>query len=242
MLWRRSRKLAALDAQEVLKRDPRSPVLYLRSFVDDSELMQAEWDVVLKTGAGSSARTNTGKEESALARAWRRYSIGWLSTSGRIEEGIAPEFKSIGPFVGIGAPNEPLPELGAARAYFTSETWQHAIVKWVHMARLIIKVAGPTKWIRWELDTIIDCGALSKLVILIPPGAPQARVGRWQNLMVELQSTPWGPALTSVDPMNLVALRFLADGKVSIVTGGKGRLIDYLLAVRLMLYQLQDAP
>jgi hypothetical protein len=110
------------------------------------------------------------------------------------------------------------------------------------MARLIIKVAGPTKWIRWELDTIIDRGALSKLVILMPPGAPQARVGRWQNLMVELQSTPWGPALTSVDPMNLVALRFLADGKVSIVTGGKGRLIDYLLAVRLMLYQLQDAP
>ena len=242
MLWRRSRKLAALDAQEVLKRDPRSPVIYLRSFVDDSELMQAEWDVVLKTDAGSSARADAGKEESALARAWRRYSIGWLSTSGRIEEGIAPEFKSIGPFVGIGAPNEPLPELGAARAYFTSETWQDAIVKWVDMARLIIKVAGPTKWIRWELDTIIDCGALSKLVILIPPGAPQARVGRWQNLMVELQSTPWGPALTSVDPMNLVALRFLADGKVSIVTGGKGRLIDYLLAVRLMLYQLQDAP
>ena len=36
MLWRRGRKLAALEAQEVLKRDPRSPVLYLRSFVDDS--------------------------------------------------------------------------------------------------------------------------------------------------------------------------------------------------------------
>lgn len=203
MLWRRSRKLAALDAQEVLKRDPRSPVLYLRTFVDDSELMQTEWDMVLKTGAGSSARANTGKEESALARAWRRYSIGWLSTSGRIEEGIAPEFKSIGPFVGIGAPNEPLPELGAARAYFTSETWQDAIVKWVDMARLIIKVAGSTKWIRWELDTIIDRGALSKLVILMPPGAPRARVGRWQNLMGELQSTPWGPALSSVDPVNL---------------------------------------
>ena len=115
-------------------------------------------------------------------------------------------------------------------------------MKWVDMARLIIKVAGPTKWIRWELDTIVDCGTLSKLVILIPPGAPQARVERWQNLMVELQSTPWGPALTSVDPVNLVAVRFLADGKVSIVIGGKGRLIDYLLAVRLMLYQLQDAP
>jgi hypothetical protein len=239
MLWRRSRRHAALNSQALQSLDPRAPVLYLRSFGDDPGLMQAEWDAFIKTRAGSiaaAAKRGPGR----LARAWRKYSIGWLSTTGRLEEGIAPELANVGPFVGIGAPNERLPELGAARAYFTSETWQDAIVKWVDLARLIIKVAGPTRWIRWELDTIIDRGAPMKLIILMPPVDPGGRLMRWQNLMAELQSTLWAPALGSIDATRLVALRFLEDGKVSIVTGGKGRLLDYLLALRLVLFQLRS--
>src|SRR5262245_50961427 len=145
-------------------------------------------------------------------------------------------------FVAIGAPTEPLPELGAVRAYFSNDTWQSAIIRWIDLAALIIKVIGPTKWIRWELDTIIERNALSKLIILMPPGWPADRAARWQNVLAGLQSTRWGSSLAMVDSETVVAIGFFDDGGLSIVTGGKRRYIDYLLAFRLMLYQLKNRP
>jgi hypothetical protein len=105
---------------------------------------------------------------------------------------------------------------------------------------LIIQVIGPTKWIRWELDTIIERDALSKLIILMPPGWPDDRAARWQNVISALQPTRWGSSLAMVDPETVIAIGFFDDGGLSIVTGGKRRHIDYLLAFRLVLYQLKN--
>lgn len=141
----------------------------------------------------------------------------------------------------IGAPTEPLPELGAARAYFSNDTWQSAIIRWVESAGLIITVIGPTKWIRWELDTIVERDALSKLIILMPPGWPDDRGARWQNLISGLQPTRWGSSLAMVDPETVIAIGFFDDGGLSIVTGVKRGYIDYVLAFRLLLYQLKKS-
>jgi hypothetical protein len=137
--------------------------------------------------------------------------------------------------------NETLPQLGAARAYFSDDTWQSAIIRWVDLAGLIINVAGPTKWIRWELDTIVERDALTKLIILLPPGRTDEHAARWQNVTSALQPTRWGSSLAMVDSETVVAIGFLNDGGLSIVTGGKRLLIDYLLAFRLMLYQLKKS-
>jgi hypothetical protein len=158
-----------------------------------------------------------------------------------LEEVLAKEVSGVGPFVAIGAPTETLPELGAARAYFGNDTWQSAIIRWVDLAGLIIKVIGPTKWIRWELDTIIERDALSKLIVLMPPGWPDDRAARWQNVISALQPTRWGSSLAMVDPETVIAIGFFDDGGLSIVTGGKRRQIDYLLAFRLVLYQLKKS-
>jgi hypothetical protein len=95
--------------------------------------------------------------------------------------------------------NETLPQLGAARAYFSDDTWQSANIRWVDLAGLIINVAGPTKWIRWELDTIVERGALTKLIILLPPGRTDEHAARWQNVTSALQPTRWGSSLAMVD-------------------------------------------
>jgi hypothetical protein len=239
LVWRRAQRLAAFDASEQLKQDPRAPVLYLRSFQDDSELLEMETDMFVQTGSGApSALEKSG----VLAQAWRRITRARLTSGGgRLEEVLAREVRGIGPFVAIGAPTEPLPELGAARAYFSNDTWQSAIIRWVDLAGLIIKVMGPTKWIRWELDTIIERNALSKLIILMPPGWPADRAARWQNVISGLQPTRWGSSLAMVDSETVIAIGFFDDGGLSIVTGGKRRYIDYLLAFRLMLYQLKKS-
>lgn len=192
-LARRSRQLVAVDAGEQLRLDTRPPVLYLRSFQDDAELFAMESDIIVQTRVRP---LSIGPwRTSGLAGRWRRLTTGWLSSSGgRLEEALALVVKPLGPFVAIGAPDEPLPELGAARTYFTNDTWQGAIKRWVDMAGLIVKVAGPTKWIRWELDTIIRQGALSKLIILLPPGRPEDNPQRWANIAGELADTPWGRA------------------------------------------------
>jgi hypothetical protein len=152
LVWRRAQRLAAVDANERLKHDPRAPVLYLRSFQDDSAPLGTGADMLFQVR--SSAPSAKPEEGGALARAWRRITKGPVtSTGGRLEELLASQVRGVGPFVAIGAPTEPLPELGAARAYFSNDTWQSAIIRWVDLAGLIITVIGPTKWIRWELDT-----------------------------------------------------------------------------------------
>jgi hypothetical protein len=226
LLLRRSARLAAVYAIEQLKHDPRAPVLYLRSFQDD-QVLRTDFFVLV----GSRAR--------ARAEAWRRFIIrhGW----GRLEEWLAEAVRGVGPFVTIGAPTEPLPQLGAARAYFSDDTWQNAIIRWVDSAGLIINVVGPTKWIRWELDTIVERDAVTKLIIMLPPGRTDERTARWQNVTSALQPTRWGSSLAMVDSEAVSAIGFLDDGGISIVTGGKRRPLDYLLAFRLVLYQLKKS-
>jgi hypothetical protein len=155
-----------------------------------------------------------------------------------LEEWLADAVEGIGPFVAIGAPTEQLPQLGAARAYFSDDTWQSAVIRWVDLAGLIIAVVGPTKGIRWELDTIVERDAVTKLIILLPPAGDE-HAARWQNLTSALEPTRWGSSLATVDSETVLAIGFLDDGGLSIVTGEKRRAIDYLLAFRLQLYQLK---
>ena len=116
LAWRRARRLAAVEASEQLKQDPRAPVLYLRSFQDDSELLEMETDLFVQAGSGA-PYPSALKKSGALAQAWRRITRARLTSSGgRLEEVLAREVRGVGPFVAIGAPTEPLPELGAARS------------------------------------------------------------------------------------------------------------------------------
>jgi hypothetical protein len=59
-----------------------------------------------------------------------------------IDEAIERLAKRLGPFVAIANPNTQLPQLGAAQTYFSNDTWQNAIARWVQTAQMIVMVAG----------------------------------------------------------------------------------------------------
>jgi hypothetical protein len=82
---------------------------------------------------------------------------------------------------------------------------------------------------------------LTKLIILLPPGRTDQHAARWQNVTSALQPTRWGSSLAMVDSETVIAIGFLDDGGLSIVTGGKRRPLDYLLAFPLLLYQLKKS-
>lgn len=158
-------------------------------------------------------------------------------SGGRLEENLKAVVAPIGPFVAIGAPGEPLPQLGAARAYFTNDTWQSEVIEWMNVAQLIVVVAGPTRSLRWELDTILNRNAWAKLLILMPPSTQDDNTAAWGNLVAELQDTPWRDVLAALDPHEVVAMRLLAGGGISAVTGDRRHSVGYVLAMSIMLHQ-----
>jgi hypothetical protein len=137
----RASTLALPRPADLRKWDRRRPVVFLRSFVDDSQWAE-----------------NTGAS---------LFDTKGLS---RLEEVIAPRIASYGPLVAIAQPGtEPTP--GAAKDYFEGEEWRRAVVKWMDDALLIVTLAGSTPGLRWELSTVLERGHASKLLILFPPDA-----------------------------------------------------------------------
>jgi hypothetical protein len=238
-LWRRSRKLAAIDAETIQQSDSRPPILYLRSFQDDPSRMDPEWDMVMRTPWG---RVGGRRERGLIARLIAHMPTGLGSMSGgRLEERLAGTVAPIGPFIAIGAPGEPLPQLGAARVYLTTDTWQSSVIESMDRAQLIVTVAGQTPSVRWELNTILSRNAWPKLVVLLPPSTQEDHAARWQTIVAELYDDSWREALEGLDPREVIAIRLLDGGAVSAVTSDRRLTADYVLAMRIMLHQMQQA-
>jgi hypothetical protein len=235
-LWLRGRRHGAIYAAEVLRQDTRPPILYLRSFMDDAGALGSEWDALMQLPHRERSAGNTLRKRAnnPLTQMGRRISADRI-LSARLEEVLAKAVGALGPFVAIGQPDEPLPELGAARAYFDNDTWQDAVVRWIDMAQVIIQIAGPTQWVRWELDTILARGAWSKLLLLLPPGDADDRAARWSSIGDALSGTPWSAAFATLDAAAVVAFRLLDGGRLRVITDGKYQPVDYLLAYRILL-------
>jgi hypothetical protein len=233
-LVRLGQRVGAVEAKKLLAVDVRPPVLFLRSFQDDAGKLDGEWGAVIDV-PDAVANSSAGQVGSA---ALNSASARTLSSIGvpRLEEAIATEVGRLGPFVAIGAPGELLPELGAARDYYDNDTWQSAILRWIDMAQLIVKLAGPTRWIRWELGHIISQGAAMRLIIVFPKKTTsEDRAERWHNVAMCFDGTPWQQALSAVDPQTVMALRFKPDGGVQAITQAAHRWLDAVLAMRILL-------
>jgi len=111
----------ARTAEEVLAADPRKPVLYLRSFtVDDQLLLSApgRW-------------------------AWLARLFTYTATVGPEQE-LAFIMERVGPVVAIGKPGERLPELGAARRYAGDDEWRQVVGNFMDDSALVVIRAGET--------------------------------------------------------------------------------------------------
>ncbi len=173
-----------------------------------------------------------------------QYALFDFSLEGR----LAGHFAASGPFIAVGSPSHETPPAGAARAFLSDDEWQGRVGQWIQSARLIIVVAGTTKWVEWELDQVVKRGYVDKLIVLFPEKAhiakttftwrPPFRVrssnadARLESVITAFRDTPWASDLRGLeDPNRIRSLTFGPDGDVTLVAGAKGSRNECQLAV-----------
>jgi hypothetical protein len=215
LLLQLGRKLSRPDAATLLEADERAPIVLLRSFQDDEKSV---------------------KRRSVLAR----FLFWGFGGRIRLEQAIAGELSRFGPFVAIGEPGERLPDLGAARAYFSNDEWQAAALDWIRRARTIVIIGGMTRWVTWELRQVIASGKLDHLVLLLPPDTPAGRAARWQLIAEALRGSHWRAALEGIDTSHAIALcqKPGTNDEIIVFSSAAPRQVDYEIAIRLAVYAM----
>jgi len=139
----RGKKMMSASVEEALKADPRRPVLYLRSFLDDhaaSKLLsgiQTPWAVI----------------------------FGEVETE---EEMLAKILSDFGPLICIGKPGEEYPELGASRMYVSQEEWHEKVNGLIAQASMVVLRLGQTEGFWWELEHSIQQLNPRALLVFVP--------------------------------------------------------------------------
>lgn len=140
--------LTTKGAERPLLRDPRNPVLYLRSFVDDR----------------SASSPVTGVQQVEVLH----QSLAQVFTGDAEEEILASELNRIGPCVAVGVPGERLPPIGAARMYFEDDEWEEGVRTLMRRPELVVMRAGTTRGFLLELEMAVRSLDPRKLIILLP--------------------------------------------------------------------------
>ena len=195
-IYRRARREAMMPGSELVKRDSRPVVLYLRSFLDDTD-----------TAISLRARATDGR---ILPERFVKISF---------EEVVTDHLWGYGPVLAIGDPRTKgeLVPLGAARDYETDTNWQEAATEFMRQSSMIVVIAGATRGLAWEVDTIVKQGLVSKLVILLPPLDASELQQRWQSLLT-FAIAPMLPA--EVDLARVRGIVF-PSGHGSLITGSE---------------------
>jgi hypothetical protein len=162
ILTRSARRLGSIDARRLLLRDPRPPVLYLRSFGDDRLRL---W-------------TATFGRASLVERfTLRRFD--------RFEEVLVRYLSRYGPVIAVNPPGTRLAPLGAARETIDSANWQSTVAAWMAQSAVIVFLAPPSRvspGLQWELRNVSERGYWDKALVVVPPVRPEQLQGRWQGL------------------------------------------------------------
>ena len=168
--------------------------------------------------------------------AYLKADSSWYDFS--LESRLGDHFSSIGPFIAIGKPGDKAPHLGAARAAFSDEEWQGAVLGWMDQATLIVVMIGRTHWVEWELRRTIERGHPGKLIIVFPQsrknrffGYRREVVERLAVIRAAFNETEWNEPLRSIpNAKNLRGLAFLPGGRLVAVTSFARNRESYHLA------------
>lgn len=207
--WRYWLRLTAVPSAEVLKNESRKPVLFLRSFRDDT--------VAFRRGAHEQGAANPLP--------------GFLAPKSFFEERLAEFLWREGPVVAIGKPGESLPRFGACREYHSDDTWQGRVLELIEKSGLIVMMIGLTEALGWEIHQLRDHGALSKCLFVMPPLPDQEIVPRFEKFAAQMAEFSEIAVLDSREMRNFVGVIFDAkDGPVCFSSRQKTPL-DYDVAI-----------
>lgn len=150
--YKQGKRRSAPSAESLISKDPRPPVLYLRSFQDDPIAAQGKLQWSIPGPQGSQP-------------------LSWVAETE--EQQLAQVMNEIGPFVALGRPGEMLPEIGAARTYTSNDEWQNKVLNLMGRAKLIVLRAGDTPNFLWEFETAVKQVRPEHVIVLFPYDAAQ---------------------------------------------------------------------
>lgn len=145
VLTRRAETVATRVYQDVRRWDGRAPIIFLRAFTQDDDLLAGGTrDPLLKLTVGvAEART--------------------------LDEILLEHATAYGPVVAIGNPTEKIPPLGAARILVQGEGWQEVVTSLTQAARAVVICPGRTEGVGWELALISAGGRIPRTIFLANP-------------------------------------------------------------------------
>ena len=143
--------------------------------------------------------------------------------------------------VGLGSPTDKRPPYGAARGYFTGETWQDAVANLAASSDFIVICVDDTAGVWWEVEQLVH-RHLGKTLFLIHPryaGAAEnglilARISQYFHGRPEVEG------LQAQGPSHLPAvIGFFRDrnGKLNLLQTSTFSRFAYLLALRAFVRQ-----
>lgn len=214
--------------EEVLANDSRSPVLYLRAFVQESQFFVI----------------GPKSEYAANAKSWHAMQATEEQNIGiKFEEYLGEALsRSIGPFVALGSPEDYLPPEGALRTYADDSHWKELFHRFAEQSACMVAEAGKSSNLRWEFMQIRRKGLQAKLFVFTAFSRSGYRL-QWAfwNLLWFLKGirpAPWhefsdnlrelGYDIGFEDPGPGSVITFDHEGRAMVLTTGARRPQDFV--------------
>ena len=178
--------------EKVLADDPRSPVLYLRAFNQESQAF----------ALGDASKYG------AYVEGWQQVAIPGQRVGVPFEQYFHRSIETrLGPFVALGSPEDYVPPHGAVRQYATDETWQLELARLAKRAHCIVAEVNTAGNLRWEFEHLRSKGYQKKLFFFSMPedaaapwrSASSRAFGRFRGLVPPIAWNTFADELGSLD-------------------------------------------
>jgi hypothetical protein len=210
--WLRGRQQSMLAIQTVRRLDPRSPVILLRSFADDS----------LPLGKRHHLLSMTSEETLTL------------------EQFVVDKIWRFGPVLAIGNPSDRLSPLGAAREYIPEDRWRASVQEYLKEAHRVVCILGDTPGLQWEYEQIEMLGKDQGAIVVFPPREADELQRRWS--LFQRMSARARPVNLQWDPFIGVPLLALLASESVLVFYCKYRHETAYAAAFSRLFGIIEAP
>ncbi|MBL8963987.1 MAG: hypothetical protein KF787_01140 [Phycisphaeraceae bacterium] len=157
--WWWSKRFRAPTVEQTLARDPRPPVVYLRSFDLDSDISRTAQRRLNRHIPDVINRPLEGFANIAPLKAIDRW------TGQTVEDRLVKELKRIGPVIAIGRPGETAPLPGATRLY-VGDDWQDRIHAMMKSASLVVIRPWISQGVLWEIKAALEICDPRRVVLI----------------------------------------------------------------------------
>ena len=253
----RARRYFQVSADSLLAVDKRKPIVFLRSFADDEKVKFGSSQIAisypLAEGGPVSGSTDSkiDRPEHPLAVAARASRpLGWKASATlldfSLETRLSNHFTYFGPFIAVGSPQEPVPQIGAARAVLSDSEWQSRVMAWVAEASAVVMYSGKSQWVTWELAKLVDKERVAKLVLMIPEVKGWRSAIRSKDIAARMEfaqqafiNTKWGKTFATLqNSQDVRAMLFRSDGSLIAIKSRPYNRDSYHLAALIAHYIL----